>query len=163
MPGPSDIDLYRRGVETAIASWAAIARGSRDAAVARLPGLAAAVFPHAPERSVYNNAVLEHGLGPAARAAAIGAMESAYATAGVTSFAAWIHETDAAMRVDLKARGYAIAETTRAMGMALRTSARRARYSTSRRPTGRHTSSTWPAPACRPASCATSTRTRSTS
>jgi GNAT superfamily N-acetyltransferase len=119
MPGPSDIDLYRRGVETAIAAWEVIARGSRDAAVIDAPGVAAAVFPHEPERSVYNNAVLDHGLGPAKRAAAIGAMEAAYAAAEVTSFAAWIHEADAAMRADLEARGYAIAETTRAMGMAL--------------------------------------------
>jgi GNAT superfamily N-acetyltransferase len=119
MPGPSDIDLYRRGVETAIASWAAIASGSRDSAVVRAPGVAAAVFPHEHERSVYNNAVLEHGLGPGERAAAIDAMEAAYAAAKVTSFAAWIHETDGPMRSDLEARGYAIAETTRAMGMAL--------------------------------------------
>jgi hypothetical protein len=119
MPGSNDIDLYRRGLDTAIACWAAIARGSRDAAVVRAPGVAAGVFPHEPERSVYNNAVLEHGLGRAERAAAIDAMEVAYATAEVTRFAAWIHESDAAMRGDLEARGYAIAETTRAMGMAL--------------------------------------------
>src|SRR3954469_12770798 len=68
MPGSNDIDLYRRGVDTAIACWAAIARGSRDAAVVRAPGVAAGVFPHEPERSVYNNAVLEHGLVRAAGA-----------------------------------------------------------------------------------------------
>src|SRR4051794_21482775 len=110
MSGSKDIDLYRRGVDTAIAARAVIARGSRDAAVVRAPGVAAGVFPHEPERSIYNNAVLEHGLGRADRAAAIDAMEVTYATAEVTHFAAWIHEADAAMRGDLEARGYAIAE-----------------------------------------------------
>src|SRR4051794_19349028 len=62
MSGSKDIDLYRRGVDTAIAAWAVIARGSRDNAVVRAPGVAAGVFPYEPERSVYNNAVLEHGL-----------------------------------------------------------------------------------------------------
>jgi ribosomal protein S18 acetylase RimI-like enzyme len=68
---------------------------------------------------VYNNAVLGAGLRPAARANALDAMEHAYAEAGVTHFAAWVHETDEAMRTDLERRGYALAETTRAMGMSL--------------------------------------------
>jgi GNAT superfamily N-acetyltransferase len=46
-------------------------------------------------------------------------METAYAAAGVTRFAAWVHECDRAMRSDLQRRGYTVAETTRAMGMAL--------------------------------------------
>ena len=53
------------------------------------------------------------------RADAIDAMEAAYAAAGVTRFPAWVHETDGAMRGDLRRRGYALAESTRAMGVAL--------------------------------------------
>src|SRR3954452_11321187 len=52
--GPSrvtDAELYRRGAETLLACWDAIARGSRRAAVLRLPGVAAAVFPAGPERA----------------------------------------------------------------------------------------------------------------
>jgi GNAT superfamily N-acetyltransferase len=46
-------------------------------------------------------------------------MEAAYAAAGVTRFAAWVHERDEAMRTDLERRGYTLHTSTRAMGMAL--------------------------------------------
>src|SRR5262249_38981713 len=36
-----------------------------------------------------------------------------------TAFAAWVHESDAAMRADLERRGHRVSESTRAMGMAL--------------------------------------------
>jgi hypothetical protein len=98
--------------DTLVASWEAYARGARHAAVLRLPGVAAAVFPHLPERAVYNNAVLEPG-------ADVDAMEAAYAAAGVDRFAAWVHESDAALRAEFEARGYTLDTTTRAMGMAL--------------------------------------------
>src|SRR3954452_24460716 len=118
--GPlTDRALYDRGATTLLACWEAIARGSRDAAVWRLPGVAAAVFPHEPERAVYNNALLDRGLGAAARAGALDAMEDAYASAGVAHFAAFVHEADRQMGSALMARGYAVTETTRAMGMRL--------------------------------------------
>jgi ribosomal protein S18 acetylase RimI-like enzyme len=115
----TDDDLYLRGARTLVAAWAAYARGSRGAAVVRFPGVATAVFPSDPERAVYNNALLERDLAPSARAAALDAIEAAYAAAGVTRFAAWVHESDAALRADVEARGYRLDETTRAMGMAL--------------------------------------------
>jgi hypothetical protein len=87
--------------------------------VRRSWGVAAAVFPHPPERAVYNNALLERDLGPAERAAALDAMEAAYAAAAVDRFAAWAHESDAAMRSALETRGYTLDTTTRAMGMAV--------------------------------------------
>ena len=46
-------------------------------------------------------------------------MEAVYAAAGITRFAAWVHETDPAMRAVLERRGYTVDTTTRAMGMAL--------------------------------------------
>jgi ribosomal protein S18 acetylase RimI-like enzyme len=119
MTGFSDAELYRRGAETLLASWEAYAHGATGAAVKRFPGVAAAVFPHEPERGVYNNALLERDLGSAQRADALDAMEAAYAAAGVTGFAAWVHERDAAMRSDLERRSYRFNESTRAMGMAL--------------------------------------------
>jgi ribosomal protein S18 acetylase RimI-like enzyme len=115
----TDAELCLRGAETLLASWEAYARGSADAAVIRAPGVAAAVFPTEPERSVYNNALLERNLAATERAAALAAMEAAYGSADVTRFAAWVHESDAAMRADLEARGYGLEETTRAMGMSL--------------------------------------------
>ena len=119
MTALTDSDLYTRGAETMLAAWEEYARGAPDAAVRRLPGVTAGVFPCGPERAVYNNALLERDLGAAERADAVEAMAAAYAAGGVTRFAAWVHESDAPMRGDLEQRGYTFQETTRAMGMAL--------------------------------------------
>ena len=94
MSRPTDAGLYLRGSDTLLASWEAYAHGTVGAAVKRLPGVAAAVFPHEPERDVYNNALLEPDLGPGERSDALDAMEAVYAAAGITRFAAWVHETD---------------------------------------------------------------------
>lgn len=83
-------------------------------------GVATAVFPHEPERSIYNNAVLTPGLGSTERVEAVEAMEDRYRAAGVTRFAAWVHEHDRPMRRELERRGYVFAESTRAMGLELR-------------------------------------------
>jgi GNAT superfamily N-acetyltransferase len=115
----TDDEFYRRGVATLLASWAEYARGADGAALIRMPGVAAAVFPHGPERGIYNNAFLERGLPAPGRAEAIEGMEAAYAAAGVARFAAWVHEEDPAMGRDLERRGYTVDDTTRAMGAAL--------------------------------------------
>jgi GNAT superfamily N-acetyltransferase len=115
----SDADLYRRGIETLIASWEAYARYATGASVTRHPGVATAIFPCEPERSIYNNAVLERDLESPARADAIAAMVAAYAAAGVDRFAAWVHEADSAMQSDLERLGFTLDTTTRAMGMTL--------------------------------------------
>ena len=119
MTGVSDAELYARGAATLVASWEAYARGAPGAAVRRTPGVVSAVFPHEPERIVYNNALLERDLAAAERADSLDAMEAAYADAGVTQFAAWVHEGDTAMCADLGRRGYTFDSATRAMGMAL--------------------------------------------
>ncbi len=115
----NDTDLYDRGVATLLASWEEYARGAPDATLHRLDGAAAAVFPAEPERSVYNNALLDRDLGAAERAAAVDAMEATYAGAGIERFAAWAHESDEGMRAELGGRGYALEESTRAMGLSL--------------------------------------------
>lgn len=102
-----------------MASWEEYARGSAGAALLRLNGLSAAVFPSYPERAVYNNALLDRDLGPTERAAAVDAMEAAYNSSGVDRYAAWVHESDEGMRAELSDRGFAIEESTRAMGMSL--------------------------------------------
>jgi GNAT superfamily N-acetyltransferase len=112
-------ELYLRGSDTLLVSWEEYARGAVGAALHRLPGVAAAVFPNEPERAVYNNALLERELGRDDSAEALDAMEAVYASAGVTRFAAWVHETDPAMRAELERRGYTLDTTTRAMGMVL--------------------------------------------
>jgi hypothetical protein len=115
----TDADLYLRGAETLLASWEQYARGATGAAVQRSRGVAAAVFPNEPERAVYNNAnnaLPQRDLAAAQRTDALDAMEAAYAAAGVTRFAAWMHERDEAMRRDLERRGYALEESTRGDG-----------------------------------------------
>jgi GNAT superfamily N-acetyltransferase len=115
----TDTDLYARGAATLLASWEEYTRGAAGAALERLDGVSAAVFPHEPERSVYNNALFDRDLGPDDGARAIEAMEAAYGAAGVDRYAAWVHESDDGMRAELSGRGYTVAETTRAMGMSL--------------------------------------------
>jgi ribosomal protein S18 acetylase RimI-like enzyme len=112
-------DLYARGAATLLASWEVYARGAEGAGLLRLSGVSAAVFPNVPERAVYNNALLERGLAAAGRAAAVDAMHSAYVSAGVDSYAAWVHESDGGMRAELSRRGFSVVESTRAMGMPL--------------------------------------------
>jgi GNAT superfamily N-acetyltransferase len=119
MTRTTDHDLYIRGAATLLGSWEEYARGSAGAALQRLSGVSAAVFPSDPERAVYNNALLDRDLGRAERAAAVDAMEAAYDTAGVDRFATWVHESDEGMRAELSSRGYTVAESTRAMGMSL--------------------------------------------
>jgi hypothetical protein len=96
----SDAELYRRGTDTVLACSEAYTSGTSGAAVRRLPGLAA--------RSLRGE-----------RAQAVAAMEAAYADAGLARFAAWVHESDRAMAAELERRGYAVAETTRAMSLEL--------------------------------------------
>ena len=115
----TDADLYLRGAGTLLATWEAYAGGSGGAAMVRFPGMAAAVFPTEPERTVYNNAWLHTDLGSSDPAEAVDAMEVAYASAAVPRFAAWVHESDRAMRTELEARRYTVDTATRAMGMAV--------------------------------------------
>ena len=119
MTPATDDDLYVRGGATLLASWEEYARASAGAALQRLDGVSAALFPSEPERAVYNNAVLDRGLGRSERAAAVDAMEAAYSSAGVDRYAAWVHESDEGMRAELSSRRYTIDESTRAMGMSL--------------------------------------------
>lgn len=114
-----DDEVYRRGCRTLVASWDEYARGAVGGMVQRLPGLVAAVFPQGPEREVYNNTLLERGQAAGQRADTLERMEAAYAAAGVARFAAWVRESDDAMRGDLERRGYVLDTTTLAMGMSL--------------------------------------------
>jgi hypothetical protein len=115
----ADAELYRRGSATLLATWEEYARGADAARLLRLPGVATAVFPGEPERSVYNNALLEPRLSAAELTDALDATETAYAAAGIARFAAWVHESDETSRRALEQRGYTLDETTRAMGMSL--------------------------------------------
>jgi ribosomal protein S18 acetylase RimI-like enzyme len=115
----SDAELIVRGRGTLVASWETYARGTPGASVLHAPGVAAAIFPHEPERAVYNNALLARQLPAAGRAHALETMAAAYTEAGIPHYAAWVHATDAPMRNDLERRGYTLDTSTRMMGMPL--------------------------------------------
>jgi ribosomal protein S18 acetylase RimI-like enzyme len=119
MRASNDLELYERGSATLAESWAAYAEATTDGSVQRHPGVTAAVFPTGPERGVYNNALLRRDLTAPERSAAIDSMEGAYAAAGVERFAAWVHESDRAMRAELERRRYVVDTTTLAMGVEL--------------------------------------------
>jgi GNAT superfamily N-acetyltransferase len=112
-------DLYARGAATLVASWDLYAAGATDAALLRCAGVTVGVFASGPEREIYNNALFDRGLNSAEREAAIVAMQAAYSDAGVGRYAAWVHESDEPLRADMSRRGFALAESTRAMGMVL--------------------------------------------
>jgi hypothetical protein len=152
MPRLNDAELYERGAKTLVASWEEYARGASGASVERLPGVAAAVFPHGPERAVYNNAIFDRGLPRGRRAEAIHAMERAYAAGGVSRFAAWVHEADLPLRRGLEHRGYRVLESTQIMAMELDGSASQDRSSIWGRRSG---TSTCAPPSCLPGSSAT--------
>jgi ribosomal protein S18 acetylase RimI-like enzyme len=114
----SDDDLYRRGMATLVASWAACARGTPGATMLHAFGGVFAGFPREPETASTTTHTWCATSRPV-RADALAAMAAAYAAAGVRRFAAWVHEDDAALRRDLERRGYTLDTATRAMGMAL--------------------------------------------
>jgi hypothetical protein len=95
----SDAELYRRGTDTVLACSEAYTSGTSGAAVRRLPGLAAAVFA-------------ANELRPSPR-------WRLRTRTPASRLAAWVHESDRAMAAELERRGYAVAETTRAMSLEL--------------------------------------------
>src|SRR4051812_5207189 len=115
----SDLELYARGIRTAVACWSSYARTIAGGAVHHLHGVEVAVFTEGPERDVFNNAVLGHGLSARHRRAAVDAMRSTYRDAGVTAYAPWVHESDTAMLEELSRVGFVHQETTWAMGLQL--------------------------------------------
>lgn len=112
----ADAALYDRAVATLVASWAHFATGSPGAEVVAAPGVAIAVFVHAPDREIFNNAVLARG---ADADVALDAVERTYREAGVERYAVWVHESAAALAGRVVARGYAPDESTRVMAMRL--------------------------------------------
>jgi ribosomal protein S18 acetylase RimI-like enzyme len=123
----ADGTLYARGVRTLLASWEQYARGARGAALVRLPDATAAVFPHGPQRSVYNNALLARGLSASACARAIASAERSYAAVGVNRFAVWVHERDEVAREELERHRYTVDTVTHFMATTLGRSVARRR------------------------------------
>ncbi|MGC4111491.1 MAG: GNAT family N-acetyltransferase [Nocardioides sp.] len=115
----AEISLHLRGLRTAVACWEAYAGTIAGGTLHRLPGIDVAVFTDGPEREFFNNAVPAHDLDAAQRRAAVDALVSTYADAGITSYAAWVHETDRGMLDELTSRDFRHQETTWSMGRTL--------------------------------------------
>jgi len=104
---------------TLVGCWTRIAEGTDGAAVRRLDGGTAAVFPAGPERLFYNNAVLDRGLDGSAAKEAATAIVSIYEQAGVDRYAVWAHESEGMAIAEIGGRGFRIDTSTRAMAMPL--------------------------------------------
>jgi GNAT superfamily N-acetyltransferase len=79
-------------------------------------GMQAAIFPVAPDRSVFNSVFYEHG------EPLIGALEelaAVYDEAGVRAWTVWVPEADAAVAEALAAAGHLLDASPRDMGMEL--------------------------------------------
>jgi GNAT superfamily N-acetyltransferase len=115
----TDEDLYRRATGTLLVSWREYARGTADAALLRLDGASAAIFPTEPERSVYNNALVDRNLTARQSARAVAAIRSIYAEADVDRYAAWVHDSDAVTRAEFARHDHRVTEMSRVMAMPL--------------------------------------------
>jgi hypothetical protein len=62
MSAPTDTELYGRGAATLVASWEEYGREAVGATLQTRSWRRAGVFPHEPERSIYNNALLDRDL-----------------------------------------------------------------------------------------------------
>ena len=82
---------YRRMAAGLVAASRHFAAASPGAFVQDEPGTSIAVFPTAPDRSIYNSALFDRGLNAAGRRAAIDAMEATYGQAGIEGYAAGMH------------------------------------------------------------------------
>ena len=100
-------------------SWAALARTYPTAALHRTPHATVVVFPEAPERAFFNNAVLARDLQPAAAADALASAEQIYAKAGVDRYAIWVHGAERSALDVFEASELEVDETTIAMAMLL--------------------------------------------
>jgi GNAT superfamily N-acetyltransferase len=87
------------------AFWLASAVASRGGSALELPGVAAAIAPAMPERSVVNCVVYEEA---DSLAAALGELAAAYDDAGVTAWTVWVHESDADAQRLLAAAGHVL-------------------------------------------------------
>jgi GNAT superfamily N-acetyltransferase len=110
-----DEDLFERSVATLIESWLYLASGSPGAELTRVGDAAIAAFVHRPDREFLNNTLL--GPRPAGLGPTVAVIEETYARHGVERFAIWVHESEAEVAAELRARGYAFDSATRTMAM----------------------------------------------
>jgi GNAT superfamily N-acetyltransferase len=87
------------------AFWLANAEASRGGSTLELPGVAAAIVPTMPERSVVNCVVYDDA---EALGAALGELGAAYDHAGVSAWTVWVHESDARAQEHLAADGHVL-------------------------------------------------------
>jgi ribosomal protein S18 acetylase RimI-like enzyme len=85
--------------------WPAFARSTRGGSALELPGIAAAIVPAMPDRSVVNCVVYDD---VRALEAALDELEAAYDRAGVRAWTVWVHEGDERAQELLAAAGHVL-------------------------------------------------------
>jgi GNAT superfamily N-acetyltransferase len=88
------------------------AQGARDSRVLQLDGVAAAITPSAPERSVLNGVIVEDF---ARLPDQLDTIAAAYEAAGVRAWTVWVPEHETAARELLSSRGHKLDATPAAM------------------------------------------------
>lgn len=112
---PGAAELFARSLATLVQSWSYLASGSPSAELIEADRAAIAVFVHSPDREFLNNAVLGQGAGDLS--STLEAIERAYASRGVERYAVWVHESEAEVARQVRARGYEYDSSTRTMAV----------------------------------------------
>jgi GNAT superfamily N-acetyltransferase len=107
------LELQRRGLRDWIAALGAASPGAR---LYERDGIAAAVVPACPDRSVANSVSFAD---PAALAAALGELAAVYERAGVEAWTVWVPEFDAESIAALEAAGHSLDGEPLAMALEL--------------------------------------------
>jgi GNAT superfamily N-acetyltransferase len=118
MTAPPDGERgWERFAASLVGRWAAFATVAPCASIEPAGEATAAIFPAAPTRAIFNNALLPPGATDPA--ATLPALRRAYARAGVARFALWLRADDRPALDACAAAGWRVADTTVAMIAAL--------------------------------------------
>ena len=111
-----EAELRRRAVEGVRDEVEAFGSAAPDSLLIRRERLLAAVVPAAPQRSIFNSV---HYDDPAALAAELDGLESAYGSHGVRAWTVWVPDEDRETARLLGGRGHSLDAAPRAMAMEL--------------------------------------------
>jgi GNAT superfamily N-acetyltransferase len=114
----TDAELYARMLDGMAAFFVAAARSSNGGAAVERDGVAAAIVPAAPDRSLPNSVVYTR---PDSLASALEELAQAYEERGVRAWTVWVPEQDRATAELLERAGHRLDGEPRAMGCELAT------------------------------------------
>jgi GNAT superfamily N-acetyltransferase len=114
---PEHDRAYARMEASLLAFWAGLACSSSGACVVRVEGIAAAVFPAAVEREVFNNAVAPRRA--PLEGSALAALAALYRDHGIARWQLWVHEDEPEQARRTQAAGMVVDTSTLGMAMPL--------------------------------------------